>query len=343
MRNPFVSPSLSARPIDVCGIENAILDLLVLADDATVSTLGLHKGTMRLVEIEEQARILEAVAGLDPEVEAGGSCANVLRVAALIGAETSYSSAVGHDGNGAAFVDALRRCGVRDHVARVQGRTGTSVILITPDGERTMNTHLGVCRQYRPEYVPIDEIRASKIFFTTGYIFDTPNQIRAIEDALDAARSSGVRIALDLADRFVMERSRAHLERQFALGLDLLFANAEESRALTGLGAAEAARELSRRVRIASVTDGANGAFIGAEGEVEHVPAHRVDVVDTTGAGDCFNAGFLRGLVAGLPLRRCGELATLLAAETITHLGVKLGESTVETARAIGREPRAGH
>ena len=337
-RPPFLTPALQSRPIDVCGIENAILDLLLLTDDATVASLGLHKGTMRLVETEEQARILEAVRGLDPEVEAGGSCANVLRVASLAGAVTSYSSAVGFDGNGDAFVEALARCAVRDHVARVDGRTGTSVILVTPDGERTMNTHLGVCRQYRPEFVPLDEIRSSKVFFTTGYIFDTPNQIRAIETAFDAARGAGVRIALDLADRFVMERSREHLERQFALGIDLLFANAEESRALTGLDAPRAARELSKRVAIASVTEGAQGAYIGAGGEVEHVPARRVEVVDTTGAGDCFNAGFLRGLVGGLPLYACGELATLLAAETITHLGVKLGAGVIEAARAMSCE-----
>jgi sugar/nucleoside kinase (ribokinase family) len=338
MPEPFLTPTLQARPIDVCGIENAILDLLLLTDDATVASLGLHKGTMRLVETEEQARILEAVRGLAPEIEAGGSCANVLRVASLVGGVTSYSSAVGHDLNGQAFVEALARCTVRDHVARVDGRTGTSVILVTPDGERTMNTHLGVCREYRPQFVPIDEIRSSKVFFTTGYIFDTPNQIQAIELGFDAARAAGVRIALDLADRFVMERSRSHLERQLTLGIDLLFANAEESRALTGLDPPQAARELSNRVRIASVTDGSNGAYIAAGGEVQHVPARRVKVVDTTGAGDCFNAGFLRGLVGGLPLYGCGELATLLAAETITHLGVKLGPDTIETARAMSCE-----
>ena len=108
-----------------------------------------------------------------------------------MGAVTSYSSAVGHDQNGQAFVEALARCAVRDHVARVDGRTGTSLILVTPDGERTMNTHLGVCREYRPQHVPVEEIRSSKIFFTTGYIFDTPNQIQAIETAFDAARGAG--------------------------------------------------------------------------------------------------------------------------------------------------------
>jgi sugar/nucleoside kinase (ribokinase family) len=338
MSGPFLTSSLLARPIDVCGIENAILDVLLVTDDATVKSLGLHKGTMRLVETEEQARIFEAVRDMSPEIEAGGSCANVLRVASLAGAVTSYSSAVGNDPSGASFVEALARCSVRDHVARVEGRTGTSVILVTPDGERTMNTHLGVCRQYRPEFVPVEEIESTKVFFTTGYIFDTPNQIRAIEKALETARGSGARIALDLADRFVMERSRTHLDRQFELGVDLLFANAEEARALTGLGPVEAARELSKKVRIASVTHGPNGAYLGAEGVVEHVPARRVDVVDTTGAGDCFNAGFLRGLVAGLPLYACGELATMLAADTITHLGVKLDPEVVEAARAMTRQ-----
>ena len=237
----------------------------------------------------------------------------MLRVASLVGAVTSYSSAVGHDQNGRAFVEALARCAVRDHVARVDGRTGTSVILVTPDGERTMNTHLGVCRQYRPEYVPIEEIRSSKIFFTTGYIFDTPNQIQAIETAFDAARGAGVRIALDLADRFVMERSRGHLERQFELGIDLLFANAEESRALTGLDPPQ------RRAR----------AVVAGEDRVgDRRRQRRLHRSRGRGASTCRRAGsrwstppapatastpgFLRGLVGGLAalrLRRAGDAA----------------------------------
>ncbi len=314
MRDPFLPPSLLARPIDVCGIENAILDLLLLTDDATVTSLGLHKGTMRLVETEEQARILEAVSGLDPEVEAGGSCANVLRVASLAGAVTSYSSAVGHDAERRAPSSRRWRAAPCATTSRAStGRTGTSVILVTPDGERTMNTHLGVCRQYRPEFVPIEEIRASKIFFTTGYIFDTPNQIQAIETAFDAARGAGVRIALDLADRFVMERSRGHLERQFELGIDLLFANArgvagaDRARSAAGrsraLDAGEDRLGHRRRQRRLHRSRGRGRARAGAPGRRWSTPP---------APGDCFNAGFLRGLVGGLAalrLRRARDAA----------------------------------
>lgn len=335
MRGSFLSDRQQGRPVAVTGIENAILDLLVLVDDSVLDGLGLHKGTMKLVETEEQTKILAAVGELEPEVEAGGSCANVLRMASRLGSVTSYSSAVAADAAGRAFRDELERHRVRDHVVEVEGTTGTSVILVTPDGERTMNTHLGVCRDYRPEHVPSDEIAASKIFFTTGYVWDTPNQIAAIEAALEVARGAGTRLAVDLADPFAVDRSRAHLEAQIELGLDVLFANSEESRKLTGLDAGEAARELARRVTVAVVTDGERGAYVASEAEVIHIPAKRVEVVDTTGAGDCFAAGFLHGLATGLDLGSCGELATLLAADTITHLGVRLSPETVVKARRL--------
>lgn len=338
MREGILPQSSLARPLDITGIENAILDLLVRAEDSVIADLGLHKGTMKLVDTEDQERILHAVGDLEPEVEAGGSCANVLRMAARLGSATSYSSAVAPDPQGDAFAEGLDRHGVRDRLARVAGATGTSVILVTPDGERTMNTHLGVCREYRRQFVPVDEIAASRIFFTTGYVWDTPNQIEAIEMALDVARANGVCLALDLADPFVVERSRDALERHLELGLDVVFANSEESRILTGLGARDAAAALARKVAVAVVTDGANGAFIASEGGVDHVAARRVEVVDTTGAGDCFAAGFLHGLAQGLPLRACGELATLLAADTITHLGVKVSAATQQRARTLVEE-----
>ena len=215
------------------------------------------------------------------------------------------------------------------------------MVLVSPDGERTMNTHLGAGREYCRQHVPREEIEASKIFFTTGYVWDTPNQIEAIELALEIARAAGSKIALDLADPFVVERSREALEKHIDLGISVLFANGEESKILTGLESpASAAGELSGRVEIAVVTDGAKGAFVGHGGEVMGVPARQVDVVDTTGAGDSFAAGFLHGLVAGLPLLQCGELATLLASDTITHLGVKLSDQAHRKAVELASAAR---
>lgn len=331
----FFTAAQKARPLDITGVENAILDFLVRGSDADLAELGLDKGIMKLVDTDEQAAILEHVGGLEPEIEAGGSCANVLRVAARFGSRGSYSSAVGPDLNGSLFAKELEKVGVTTRLAHVDGATGTSVILVTPDGERTMNTHLGVCREYRREHLPLDDIRDSKIFFTTGYVWDSPNQIEAIETALEVAREAGCKLALDLADPFAVHRSREALHRHLERGLDVLFSNAEEARILTGLASEPATREMARTVDVAVVTDGADGAFIGHKDELIHIPAHNVTVVDTTGAGDCFAAGFLVGLVREMPLTVCGELATLLAADTIGHLGVKLSHDIEPRVRKL--------
>ena len=340
-----VAPPRAADP-ELVGIENAILDLLVRVEDRHLDEMGLDKGIMKLVTAEEQEAILDHVLNregevLQPEIEAGGSCANVLRAASLLGVATSYSSAVAADDTGRLFERGLNASRVRNRLAHIDGVTGTSVVLVTPDGERTMNTHLGVCRQYRPEHVPEDDIRRSRIFFTTGYIWDTPNQIDAIEHAIAVARRAGARLAIDLADPFAVGRSRDHLMRHKEHGFDILFANAEEARMMTGLGPEAAARELARTIEVVAVKDGVRGAWVRRGDEVHHVPAHRVDVVDTTGAGDCFAAGFLYGLLRDLPIRTCCEVGIAMAADTITHLGVKLSPDIRERLVALEQRQAA--
>ncbi len=337
------TPRAGAVDLEITGIENAILDLLVRVDDRHLDEMGLDKGIMKLVSADEQNAILDHVRGgdgevLQPEIEAGGSCANVLRAASRLGVETSYGSAVANDDTGRLFEHGLEASRVRNRLAHIDGVTGTSVVLVTPDGERTMNTHLGVCRQYRAEHVPEDDIRRSSIFFTTGYIWDTPNQIDAIEHAIEVAREAGARLAIDLADPFAVGRSRDHLLRHKEHGFDILFANAEEARMMTGLEPEAAARELSETIEVVAVKDGVRGAWVRRGEEVHHVPAHRVEVVDTTGAGDCFAAGFLYGLLRELPVRTCCEIGIAMAADTITHLGVKLSPDIRERLTAIGHQ-----
>jgi len=322
----FFSPALRERKIDISGVENAILDFLVHVEPSDLGELGLAKGTMKLVGLEEQAVILKHVGGLEPEIEAGGACANALRVASRMGCRVCFSSAVGSDTNGALFAEEIERAAVMNRLVQVAGPTGTSVILVTPDGERTMNTHLGVCREYREEHVPLEEIRHSKIFFTTAYMWDTAHQIEAIEKAIREARAAGCRIALDLADPFAVERSRQALLSHLVAGLDLIFANREEARIMTGLEPDAACREMAKKATVSIVKDGANGAWIAHGPDLFHAKAQPVKVVDTTGAGDVFAAGFLAGLVGGQSLEVCAELATVLAADTIGHMGVKLSD-----------------
>lgn len=328
MPTSFFTDELRARPIGVTGIENALLDLHVdITDDSALEQMGLVKGTMKLVDTEEQRKILEHVGNLDPWRQPGGSCANVLRTVSMLGEATCYSSAVGRDAEGEAFIRGLIEANVADRCARLEGgATGTSVILVSADGERTMNTHLGACRDYAPDHVPHHDIRNSQIFFTTAYIWDTPNQIDAIEQAITTARDAGCRIAIDLADPFAVDRSRARINEHVQHGLDVVFANAEEAKIMTGLDVEASAHKLAETIRIAVVTDGANGALIVSGDTRVHVPANKVEVVDTTGAGDCFAAGFLHGLLNELSPETCGKIANALAADCITHMGVKLSE-----------------
>lgn len=321
--------------IDVTCVENALVDVLVQASDEAVGALRLQKGIMKLVEVEEQARLLEAVAAHEPAVEMGGAGANVIRGLATLGARTSYSSSVGSDPYGSAFSERLESLGIRNRLARVDAKTGTSVILVTPDGQRTMNTHLGACRGYREEFLPLDDIRASRWFFSTAYMWDTPGQVVAVERAMREAKAAGVKRALDVADPFAVDRSGDAIRLLMADGLDVIFANSDEAEMLVGTRAAAAAGELRRSVPVAVVKDGKNGAYVGHDGGVLFVPPRKVRVVDTTGAGDMFAAGFLYGLVRGKTLEQCGALATLLAADNITTMGVRLSADIAARAAQI--------
>ncbi len=328
MSTDFWNHEREERAFDICGVENAILDFLVKVDDSRLGELGLTKGTMKLVDTDEQAVILEHVGGMEPDIEAGGSCANVLRMASRMGCRTSYSSAVGPDLHGSLFSYELNEAGVKDRLAMVKGATGTSVVLVSDDGERTMNTHLGVCREYGKEHLPEADIRDCRIFFTTGYMWDTPNQIEAIEMALSKAHEAGAKVAVDLADPFAVDRSKDRLSELIRDGMDVVFANTEEGRMMTGFGARDAAIAMARTVEISVVTDGGNGSYIASGNQVIHVPSIPTKVIDTTGAGDCYAAGFLAGLAHGKSLRRCGEIATLMASDAIAHVGVRLSPET---------------
>lgn len=335
MSIPFLSPELSSRPIDVTSIENALVDLLVRAEDSDLQELGMHKGHMQLVDGGDQARVLANLGKLTAEVELGGSAANALRAMALVGAEVSYSSCIARDAYGDSFSARLEQLSIRNRLAVVEGITGTCLVVVTPDGERTLNTHLGACRSYHRAFVPEQDIKKSKIFFTTGYVWDTPAQVDAIEHAISVAHQNNVKIALDVADPFVVSRSKERFQELFRSCVSVVFANAQESEMLVGCTGQKAALLLGENVELAVVKDGAQGAWVCHQGEVQHIPTRQVSVVDTTGAGDLFAGGFLLGLVRGKSIKTCGELGTLLASDTVTHMGVRLTSGIELKARQL--------
>ena len=335
MKNTFLSAEQQARKIDVTSVENALVDLLVRAQESDLQQLGMHKGRMQLVDGGAQAGILANLGRLTAEVELGGSAANALRAMALVGAEVSYSSCVGRDQYGDSFSARLEQLSIRNRLAVVGESTGTCLVVVTPDGERTLNTHLGACRAYNRRFLPEQDIKNSKIFFTTGYVWDTPEQVDAIEHALSVAKANNVRVALDVADPFVVSRTKERFTELFKESVSLVFANAQEAEMLVGCTGEKASLKLGEMVELVVVKDGAAGAWICSSGQTLHVPTRKVSVVDTTGAGDLFAGGFLLGLVRGQPFDVCGQLGTLLASDTVTHMGVRLSEGIELQARSL--------
>ncbi|RDB36050.1 adenosine kinase [Spirobacillus cienkowskii] len=336
IQNSFFSTEQFRHAFDVVSIENALIDLLVRANDSDLKTFGMNKGVMQLVDEATQKNVLQNLGSVKPEVELGGSASNALRGMAILGAKTSYSSTVGDDAYGRAFAKRLDELSIENRLSIVDGvHTGTCLVVVTPDGERTLNTNLGACLLYKPSYVPFDDIAKSKIFFSTGYMLDSQNQIDALSAAIDHALLNDVKVAFDVADPFVIKRHGRARIMSLLEKTHLVFLNAEEANILLEKSPEAAALELAKFIQISVVKDGEKGAYIAYDGKVIFIPAKKVEVADTTGAGDMFAGGFMFGLCRGLNLEQSGQIATLLAADTVSYMGVRLSSNIREQIAAI--------
>lgn len=318
---------LKSRPIDISSADDALMDLLVLVQDSDMETLQIAKGGYSMVG---SAQLQSILSYFKPKytisAEVGGSTSNTLRGAAMLGSRTSFSGVVGNDSYGKVFAKRLKELGIKAHLIKVPGVTGASATLVTPDHERTFNTNLGVSGLYRPEHLPLEDIRNSKAFMTSGYMFTTPERREALRQAFDTAREAKTWVVLDISDPFVVNGFKKEIWEEVDKGVDILFANRGESQALVGVSGRKAARQLSQRVGIAVVKNGEKGAFIGVRGHptVFEIPATLVKALDTTGAGDMFAAGFLHSLLGGHDVKTAGKVGSVLAGDVVTRLGVTL-------------------
>jgi len=322
---------------DVAAIGNAIVDVIAPATDAFLAENGLTKGAMMLVDqAQSQALYARMAAGLEAS---GGSAANTIAGLASFGARGAFMGKVADDQLGQVFGHDMRAIGARFDNAPLAGgpATAVSMINVTPDGQRTMCTFLGASVQFTEADVDAAVIEASRIVYLEGYLFDADAARRAFAKAAALAHGSGRKIALTLSDSFVAERHRAALLGFIEGQVDLLFANESEICALfeTDFDAAVAA--LRGRVELAAVTRGAQGSVVLDGTAAVSVAAEPVEkVVDTTGAGDQYAAGFMFGLSRDRPLEACGRLGSLAAAEVISHYGPRPQVSLKELAEARG-------
>ena len=317
---------MTTRRYDVTAIGNAIVDVIADADDAFLARENMAKGGMRLIDEAEATRLYAA---MGPAREAsGGSAANTVAGLAALGHRAAFIGQLGRDQLGEIFTHDIRGLGVAfDTPARPGvGATGRCLILVTPDAQRTMNTFLGAAQMLGPDAVDEALIADSKILYLEGYLWDPEAPRLAMRKAIAAARSAGTRVAFTLSDSFVVERHRDDLNELFDEGaIDILFANEAEAIALTGAADVHSAiAAIAARVPTAVVTQHEHGAIAVDGEERAAVPAERIErLVDTTGAGDLFAAGFLAGEARGLGLDQSLRLGAIAAAEVIQHYGAR--------------------
>jgi sugar/nucleoside kinase (ribokinase family) len=310
---------------DVVGIGNAIVDIIARCDDAFLSKHDLAKGFMRLIPAAEAARLYEA---MGPAIErSGGSAANTIAGLASFGARCGFIGRVAADQFGGIFRHDIRSLGVTyDTPPSDDGEpTARCLIFVTPDGERTMNTFLGASVDLAPGDVDASLIEAAKIVYLEGYLFDREDAKAAFKEAARLARGANTKVALSLSDAFCVHRHRADFRALIRDGADIVFANEKEIISLYEVNSfAEAADAARQACDLAVLTRSELGSVIVAGGKTIPIPADPVrKLVDATGAGDLFAAGFLYGLTQGAPFELCGRLGSLAAAEVIGHIGAR--------------------
>jgi sugar/nucleoside kinase (ribokinase family) len=323
---------------DVAAIGNAIVDVIAPASDAFLADQGLVKGSMMLIDDDQATVLYEKMASA---MEAsGGSAGNTIAGVASLGGRAAFIGKVAQDALGDVFAHDIEAIGAVFSGARLTGGAGTgrSLINVTPDGERTMCTYLGAAAALTPDDVDPAIIEASKITYLEGYLFDPADARRAFAKAAGLARASERLIALSLSDSFVVERHREALLGFIDSEVDIVFANEDEIKALFQLDDFDAAvRAVRSRAKIAAVTRGAKGSTIVSGDAIHHIDAAKPQkIVDTTGAGDQYAAGFLLALAQGRSFDHCGRLGSLSAAEVIDHYGPRPQVSLRDLATAAG-------
>lgn len=320
----------------VAGIGNAIVDVLVHADDILLHKLGLAKGVMTLIDAAQAEAIY---AQLPPGIEcSGGSAANTIVGIAALGGRAAYMGKVKDDQLGQVFRHDIRNAGVAfDTKPAANGpSTARCFVLVTPDAQRTMLTYLGACVEFGPEDVDDRVVAQAAVTYLEGYLYDPPQAKQAFLQASTAAHQAGKLVSLSLSDPFCVDRHRAAFLDLVSGHVDILFANEAELCSLYQTESFDdAIRQVRGHCRIAAVTRGALGSVVATDEDVFVVGADTVEaVVDTTGAGDMYAAGFLYGFTQGRDLATCAMLGGIAAGEIISHFGARPEHSLKDLARA---------
>ena len=314
------------KKFQVVGIGNAMVDVLTRADEAFLAEAGIEKGIMQLIDMDRAVSLYGAI-GPAKEIS-GGSAANTIAGIAHLGGRTAYVGKVKDDQLGAIFAHDLRAQGAVYETSlapkSAEQETGRCIVVVTPDGERSMNTYLGVTEFLEPSDIDPKMMADAEWIYLEGYRFDGPDSHAAFAKAINACKGHGGRVSLTLSDPFCVERHRDAFRMMIREDVDLLFCNRAEILSMYRTDDFEAALAAAAlEVEIVACTDSEKGAHILSRGKRWDVPAIPTDIVDATGAGDLFAGAFLWGLTNGHDLETCGRMGCVAASEVISHIGAR--------------------
>lgn len=303
----------------ILGLGNALVDVLSKLDsDETLVKIGIQKGAMDMISRGQMYVIRKYQANTETTQAPGGANCNTMRAIALLGGQSGFIGKVGDDNLGEFYEEALLKAGVASYLIKTEGPSGACTVFISPDGERTMGTFLGPAPTISPDEITEDVLRGYDCIHIEGYLIVNEELVR---ETMKKAKRLGLKVALDLANYNIVNAYKGLLEEVIPQYVDILFANASEAEAFTGLPAQEAVKALEKQVHVALVTLGKDGSLIGSEGKFYHVDAEGGKPVDTTGAGDNFAAGFLYGQSVGASLVQSAQIGSMLSGYVIDVVG----------------------
>ena len=309
---------------DVYGVCNPLIDLLSHIPDSFLKKNGIEKSIMHLISIEEQQRLLRGLSAdkLSVESASGGSGANSMIGIAQLGGRTAFSGKIGRDEHGKIYREKLEDLGVSARLGEGDGSTGSSLILVSDDGCRTMNTYLGMGQELQVPDIDPEVIKVSKYLYLTGYLWDTESQKKSVLSALDEAKRVETKVALSLSDPFCVKRHKEDFKSLLQGYASMVFCNQEEAFTLLETDVTQEAVDImSKWTETVVLTLGANGAIISHLGQTYYIDPFPIRVEDTTGAGDAFAAGFLFGMTHEFSPLDSGRIGAVLAGAVIEQTG----------------------
>lgn len=325
----------SGKKYDVISIGNALMDILVKINEDKFLTLKIEKGSMNFVSPESVKLVEDVLLGHEMTLEPGGASANTLSCLALLGSKVVFCGTVGKDNHGEVYEKKLMETGVNTSISKKDGSTGKAYTFITPDSQRTFMVSLGIASKIGKEDILEENIKQSKILYLTVYELLDPELRKTCLNAVEIAKASGTKIALDLAAPNVVKDNLAMLKEIVDEHVDILLANEGEASAFTGKSPEESADEIAKLVETAVVKLGKGGSIIIHQGEITKTESFTANAVDTTGAGDMYAAGILYGIANDIPMKKASLLASFLGAKVVEKMGARLSKEEIKSVSEI--------